>query len=1024
VAKEGDGLQQGKARPATSRARRRIGVLGVSLAALVVPAPAPAEVINFDELSAPAREAGVRGRIVNVEYANKGVTFPNNIEVFNYSTSGLARSQPNAAEPPCFAADPFCQGPITATFTTGQDRVRLFAGYSHTSGPPKARLLAFDAETGGNQIAAAEAQIPTAPAPAATELVVDPPGSQIRRVELTTEGNPPSTGSLMMDDFEFSNVGPPPPCNANSTPFINLSQPTNGETVQNNLFPLRGQVFANGAPITSATLELITPTQKTRSIYPGLIDGDGGQFAATVGQLLEPGKNTIRVTATNCAGTGTSLAYEVNFNPVPAGARFNLLGPIEVNQAVQAPNNDVRLIAADGTNFKRTFARVYLDLQGATRIDKVTGTLTAFRPDGSRPDGPVLVDSLNSVSVRETNTLENVRSNQTSTTPSDLTSSLNFELPSEWLTAGRLHIELTGLKVEGQNLNIPCDGCANPNASGLPDIIRFHQVPPVRLWTFRVPYQATPTSTIFTPAQTHVDRLVSWLERAYPTAEVQNTTMLIGTQDDDPEVRDTNDKIVQEGFTCEDIWDELSDFMATQPAQHAATRYYGLVDDGGGFMRGCAQIGGTFGSGPAGCCWPWEADGTYADWYGGHEIGHMYDRRHPGFCDDQGEDDGDFPYAGGLIGDASRDFQGLDPGDQGLPAPMPGMALYDWRDAWADVMTYCDNQWISNYTYRGILSNLCEGDTGNCPDRDEITRSARRRAKGGKNKPTLSVAGELNLDSNRLKLGAIAAGRGMALTPRPKKSNYEIVLRGPGRDRSYPFEPKELSDLPAGREVATFNEVVRFDKRARAIAVEEGGRELAAQKISRSSPSVRLGKVKKKGDEVKVRWRSRDRDGGKRTHSVLYSSDGKEYLPVAAGLKGRSYTVDLSALPGGKKARIRVVANDGVLTGSATSKAFGVPVKAPEVSILSPAPGQAFDSDDQVQLTADVRDLQDRQFAAKDIVWRSNLQGELGTGPSLLTRLDAGSHEITATATNSGRKSGSASLRVEVEAVPPVFDAS
>ena len=214
-----------------------------------------------------------------------------------------------------------------------------------------------------------------------------------------------------------------------------------------------------------------------------------------------------------------------------------------------------------------------------------------------------------------------------------------------------------------------------------------------------------------------------------------------------------------------------------------------------------------------------------------------------------------------------------------------------------------------------------------------------------------------------------------------------------------------------------------FDRGTRKIAIEQNGRALATAKVSRNAPSVRIAKLKKKGDEVKVRWRSRDRDGGRRTHSVLYSPDGKEYLPVATGLRGRSHTVELDQLPGGKKARIRVVANDGVLTGSATSKTFKVRAKAPDVSILAPERGATFDADDQVQLVADVQDLQDQQFAAKDIVWRSDLQGELGTGPSLITRLDAGSHEITATATNSGKRSGSASIRLDVAAVPPLFDA-
>ena len=69
-------------------------------------------------------------------------------------------------------------------------------------------------------------------------------------------------------------------------------------------------------------------------------------------------------------------------------------------------------------------------------------------------------------------------------------------------------------------------------------------------------------------------------------------------------------------------------------AQQSNTRYYGVVRDAGGlFMRGCAQIGGRFGSGPAGPgTFGWDNDGAYTDWYGGHEIGHMYGRKHPGFC--------------------------------------------------------------------------------------------------------------------------------------------------------------------------------------------------------------------------------------------------------------------------------------------------------------------------------------------------------------------------------------------------------
>ena len=1001
-------MQGWKARSRTGTVRRRIAALVAPLAVLAFPGAASAAVINFDELSAPSPGGG-RGTIVNVQYASQGVTF-NDIEVYN--NPAVARSQPNVAETPCFAVE-LCQGPIVARFTTGQDRVRVFAGYSFNGPPPSVRITAFDAENGGNQIDSVEVQLPggSGPVRANTELALNPPGSQIRRIEITTGSS--FTTSLAIDDFEFSDVGAPPACTASGPPVVNLFRPAKGDLFNNNLFQMTGAASPNGASITSARIERLEPNPRSTTIYPGLIDSDGGNFNVMVGSLLAPGENDIQVTATNCAGTGASGPIRIIHEPIPSTARFNLLSPIEVNQAIQDPTNQVRLIAADGTNFKRTFARVYLGLQGATTIEDVSGTLTAFRPDGSRPDGPVLVESLNAARVGSANTLENVRAN-------NLNASINFELPREWLEEGRLHLELTNLKVEDQSLQIPCDGCVNPNASGLPDIIRFHRVPPVRVWLIRVPYQPTPGGTTFTPTQNDLDMLASWLRRAYPTAEVRNTNMFLGeTLDDDPEVRDNAGKVVQEGFTCSDVNQELRDLVSSQQSQHAATRYYGIVDDGGGFMRGCAPIGGHFGSGPAGTPGGWDTDTTYADWYGGHELGHTFDRKHPGQCTETANDDS-FPYdPDGLIGEAANDYQGIDAGNTTLGLPMQ---LYDWRDRWADVMTYCDNQWISDYTYRGILKDLCDEDRPNCPDRKEITRTT-LRAEGKKKRPALTVNGELNLANDRLDLGTLATGRGLTLTDRPKRSAYEIVLRGPGRDKVYPFEPKEIADLPEGQERAEVHEVVPFDPRARKIVIEQSGRVLETVKVTRNAPSLKLGKVKKKGDEVKVRWRSRDRDGGRPTHSVLYSPDGKEYLPVATGLRGRSHTVELDQLPGGKKARIRVVANDGVLTGSSTSKTFKVPAKAPNVSILSPEPAAAGDADDQVQLVADVQDLQDQQFAENDIVWRSDRQGELGTGPSIVTRLDAGSHEITVTATNSGRKQGSASIRLEVDEVPPVFNA-
>ena len=77
-----------------------------------------------------------------------------------------------------------------------------------------------------------------------------------------------------------------------------------------------------------------------------------------------------------------------------------------------------------------------------------------------------------------------------------------------------------------------------------------------------------------------------------------------------------------------------------QMAPDARTRFYGLIPDNNknNFVKGNSDQPGQVGCGPAGPIFPedhpWDLDGSYADAYGGHEIAHMYGRKHPGDCAD------------------------------------------------------------------------------------------------------------------------------------------------------------------------------------------------------------------------------------------------------------------------------------------------------------------------------------------------------------------------------------------------------
>jgi hypothetical protein len=979
----------------------------------LLPAGASAVTIDFEDRDA--------GDIVNAQYSSQGVTFSNGPGAYAYGP-GFAHSGTKAIElcrPPnspegCSFADPAPR--IRADFTSGQTSVGVWVGNNNATQSRAVRLTAFD--EGGAEVGHQDVTMP-ANSPVTNHLTVTVGSPTIRRFEVA----PTDTAQMfdvVVDDVEFSAPGPPPPCGAAGVPTISLTSPADSTLVHNNQILLKGFVNGRGAPITSAkVIAEGTVSTRTANAFPQIIDESGGQFAINLNGLLQQGDQKVSVRATNCAGTGSSINPLVTFSPLPATAGFQQLAPIEVVQTVQGPFNPVPLVTSpNGT--KRTIARVFLSATGVTApIANVSGTLTATRPDGTQLGGPLRVDSLNTISVGADRSLADARRE-------GIDGSLNFELPAAWIGVGRLHLQLEHLLIEGQQSALPCQFC--DNSAVQPYTVNFHTVPPARIWLIGVPYTTsfTGTTQTFSPRQKDFDFLSSWLRRAYPTGDVQITQSALPAVTDQPSREDDPDTTFNEhvdGFDCDDVNSRLDQFIQTIPAQPAQTKYYGLVSDGSGlFMRGCSNIGGRTGSGPAGCCsFPWDTDTAYTDWYGGHEIGHIYDRKHPdGGCEDS-DDDGGFPFIGGHIGDTFSENQGVDVGDASL-SPMAPMAVLDWP-TWTDVMTYCDDEWLSSYTYNGILKDLCNEDQPNCPDRAQLTRTRLARKGGG---PRLAIQGEIDLESGRVKLAPMSALGGLTLTERPRHSRYAIVLRDDAGKaiRTYPFEPKEISDQPAGVRRATIDEVVPFPRRAVRIEVTGGGELLASRKVSEHGPVVDLKPLAdtQLDGPAKLRWRAHDLDRDRLLFTVQYAADGQHYVTIAAGLKRRKLTVDPATLPGGERARFRVLATDGVLTDFDRSKRVSVAPKPPRIAVAAPVDGAQVTEGESLQLIASVSDDRDAH-PGDGVVWSSDVQGELGRGQAITVRLQPGSHQITATVANSLGLTSTATVRVEVEAIAPTANA-
>ena len=90
------------------------------------------------------------------------------------------------------------------------------------------------------------------------------------------------------------------------------------------------------------------------------------------------------------------------------------------------------------------------------------------------------------------------------------------------------------------------------------------------------------------------------------------------------------------------------------------------------------------------------------------------------------------------------------------------------------------------------------------------------------------------------------------------------------------------------------------------------------------------------------------------------------------------------------------------------------PNEPPTVYITSPSDGSTFGSGDTILFEGTASDPEDGDLAAS-LVWTSNIEdGQIGTGGSFYTTLSDGIHTITAKVTDSGGKTGSASIDITV----------
>jgi hypothetical protein len=167
---------------------------------------------------------------------------------------------------------------------------------------------------------------------------------------------------------------------------------------------------------------------------------------------------------------------------------------------------------------------------------------------------------------------------------------------------------------------------------------------------------------------------------------------------------------------------------------------------------------------------------------------------------------------------------------------------------------------------------------------------------------------------------------------------------------------------------------------------------------------------------VRVVWSS---DCGRR-YLLRYSNDGGQtFRAVAPSLSETEYTVDLDTLPGGDRCRFQVLATEGIRTGSALSDVFSVARKPRQVVILADAPHTEVGQGQTLWLRGFAFSPEAGSGDPRDLAWSSDKDGELGSGPELVSRgLTPGRHRISLRAPDGLGGTTVTSHEVSVMALP------
>jgi hypothetical protein len=694
---------------------------------------------------------------------------------------------------------------------------------------------------------------------------------------------------------------------------------------------------------------------------------------------------------------------------------------MEVTQTVQNLNNDVLLIKD-----KRTFVRVYVKAAAGKSVSGVTAILEATSISGSIPLDP----------VNPAGTSITVRSNPDR---DDINESFLFELPYIWTKKDSLT-----LKATINPYKVPLEPDYSDNT--ITRTVVFLVSPTFSVEYFRLNYTwglNTYKPRIFEDVQQNW----SWILRAYPLggAVGENFKPRIWDVDGGFEL---GSYVTRSNPACYDVYGEPDDDISLCASYYAngwlyyyreATTdgdmdiglnpnafFYGMIlKQSDFFVRGQAMYDKTS-VGPAGppADGSWDTDASMADWYGAHEMGHSLGRSHPNAgSDDPDTDyteencghsrsDPSYPYGNthtsrAPIGPSNNTMEGFDVGDAAYGLDMAVLP----SSIWNDVMSYCPNEWLSDYTYMGMYGYMFL-----MPSLTAAEPSAARLSGN-----FLVVSGAINTNNNKASFSIVRKATSVpSQTPVSMGAYVLRQLDAANHKLTDELFATSSEDQPG---ILNFSHVLTMQNGVRKLQVVKvaDNSVLATYLISAHAPVVSnvvlVGAPNPVTGTVNLSWTASDADGDTLTYDISYTRDGgTTWQPVAAGLSDKTRAIDTASLGGSGTAKLRVTASDGANIGSADSTSFVMANKPPQPLISNPADNLHVHYGQLVNFEGMALDAQDGLVANAGLVWRIGRSTVLGTGAHLsIDDLPVGTNLITLKATDSKGLSASVSVTVIVD---------